>query len=290
MSDKRIIGVDIGGTKISMGIIANGEVVKRHRINTPATAAKEVVLDALVGALHELRADEEVAGIGIGVPGLLDEKEGVVYDLINIPSWDEVYLAKAVREATGLEVYLTNDANCFALGEKCYGQGRRYESFVGITLGTGLGAGFIINGQVHAGLVSAAGELALIPYLKHHYEYYCSGQFFENEFNVSGQQVYERAQQGDPLALGYYEQYGQHVGSLLKSLLQILSPEAILIGGSIKDAFSYFEKSMWKELHTYPYKRVLDRLVVARSEMDDIALLGAAALFQMRSPEMALSV
>lgn len=285
MSNQNIVGVDIGGTKVCIGIINDGKILEKIQLATPAKEDKYVVINTIVGGISSLIKGKKVDGIGVGVPGLLNDKKGIVYDLNNIPSWQEVHLADAIRNQLKLEVYLTNDANSFALGERYYGKGKEYDNFVGITLGTGLGVGFIINGQIFSGLLSSAGELAVIPYLHHNFEYYCSSQFFLNEFGVSGAEVFERALDGDQMALGLFRQHGQHLGHLIKHLLHVMAPEAIFIGGSVREAFPFFEQSMWETLQAFPYKRVLNDLVIEKSEIDDVALLGAAALFEMRRNE-----
>lgn len=283
MLDKPIVGVDIGGTNMNLGIVQNGQVVKRMKIPTPALEPKDVVIECLLGGIAQISQGYDVVGIGIGVPGLLDVQAGVIYDLVNIPSWNEVYLADAVRERFGLDVFLVNDANSYVLGEKLYGDGLKYKNIAGITLGTGLGVGFVFNDQLYSGILSSAGELGAIPYLHHNYEHYCSGKFFVREFGVDGSEVYNRALEGDSLAKGIFKQYGSHVGYLVKYLLHTVSPDAILFGGSIKDAFPFFADSMYKVLNTFPYKRILNNLHIDKSSMDDVAILGAAAVYEMNS-------
>lgn len=283
--DQNIVGVDIGGTKINMGIVNNGSVVKKVKLDTPTYESKDFIVNFIIDGIIKLIEGVEIVGIGIGVPGLLDETNGIVYDVINIPSWQEVHLADAIKTRIKHDVWITNDANSFVLGEKHYGKGQHHKNFVGITLGTGLGVGFIINDQLHSGIMSSAGELGVIPYLDHDYEHYCSGQFFKNEFGMSGVEVYEQAINGNPVAQQLYYQYGRHLGNLVKHILHVLAPEAICFGGSIKDAFHLFETSMWETLETFPYQRVIEKLVIEKSDMNDIAILGAAGLYKMRSSE-----
>src|SRR5690606_24955530 len=112
------------------------------------------------------------------VPSVVDVDKGIVYDVQNIPSWKEVPLKAIMEERYGVPVQVNNDANCFALGEKYFGQGRDSKAFIGLTLGTGLGAGIILNDKLYAGPNCGAGEFGMVPYLDYHYEYYASGQFF----------------------------------------------------------------------------------------------------------------
>ncbi|MBU2912900.1 MULTISPECIES: ROK family protein [Reichenbachiella] len=281
-----IVGVDVGGSTINLGVIRNGEIVKKISVPTPAQESKDVVVDAIIAGIEQVSMGFDILGIGIGVPGLVDEKRGIVYQVTNIPSWDEVHLVDSISEHFGLEVCLTNDANCYVLGEKFHGKGKPYDSVVGITLGTGLGVGLVINGSLHAGLMSCAGELAVLPYLAHNYEHYCSGQFFQKEHGEEGKVLFAQAAAGDERALRIMAELGTHIGQLVKLTLHILSPEAIFFGGSIKDCFPYFEASMREVLKTFPYQRVLDLLVIDYSGEADMALLGASAIFEMRNQEI----
>ncbi|UII20881.1 ROK family protein [Fulvivirga ligni] len=281
MSNKAVIGVDIGGTTISIGVIQEGQLVKKMQLDTPAMESKQVIINVLLDGIEEISEGYTIEGVGIGVPGLLDAGNGIIYDLINIPSWNEVYLSDAVQARFKVDVYLANDANCFAVGEKIYGGGARYKSIAGLALGTGLGVGFVFNGQLHTGIMSAAGEVGAIPYMLHNYEHYCSGKFFKKEFGLDGKTVFQKAMEGHEISRGIFKQYGLHLGHLLKYLLHVVAPEAIFIGGSIKDAYPLFEESMWDVLHTFPYKRVIDNLVVEKSEMNEVAIMGAAAVCEM---------
>jgi glucokinase len=289
MSDINIVAVDIGGTSINCAVINNGKILAKTASSTPADQSKQQVLNVVMDTVRRVTKGVKFDGIGVGVPGLQDDEKGIVYELNNIPSWDEVHLISEFKNHFSIDVFTTNDANCYVLGEKYYGKGSAYESFVGITLGTGLGTGYFINGDLHSGLYSSAGEMALIPYLHHNYEYYCSGQYFLKEYGVEGAEIFNQAQHGNELALGIFRKYGNHLGHLIKHFLHILAPEAIFFGGSIKHAFPYFETGLWEVLQTYPYRRVLDQLVIEQSEIEDIALLGAAALFEMRSRQKVIT-
>lgn len=281
--EKRIVGVDIGGTSINVGLVQNGLLVRQAKVKTPAREGRDVVINAVIEGIKEVAEGNELSGIGIGVPGLLDAKQGIVYDLVNIPSWSEVHLAQAIQDQFKVEVFLANDANCFVVGEKIYGKGRDYDSIAGITLGTGLGIGFVFNNQLHTGIMSAAGEVGAIPYMMHNYEHYCSGKFFQKEFGLDGNEVFHRAMEGHQVSKGIFRQYGLHLGYLIKHLLHVVAPQAILIGGSIKDAYPLFMDGVWEVLHAFPYKRVIDNLVIEKSELHDVAVMGAAAVYEISS-------
>ncbi|WP_424492777.1 ROK family protein [Salinimicrobium sp. GXAS 041] len=276
MSD-RTIGVDIGATKIHVGVVQSGIVQREHQFPTLAGAGKEDIIQNLIEGIEAI-GGSDFAGIGIGVPGLVDEEKGIIYDLLNIASWKEVYLKRHLEQHFQKPVRITNDANVFALGEKTFGQGKTFRNMVGVTMGTGLGTGIIIDHKLYSGNLSSAGELGSILYLDKTIEDYCSGKFFMNEYNISGKKIYERAQMGEKEALEALKEYGNHLGNAIKHIMYILSPEAIFLGGSVSKSYSFFEAGLRENLQNFPFKKVLEKLVIKPSEVSNIAILGSAAL------------
>lgn len=277
---KRIVGVDIGATKIKLGLVINAEVVKEIKIPTQAQSSKDQIIEYIITGIQDL-AGQDFEGIGIGVPGLIDEEKGVIYDLLNIPSWKEVYLKEKLEGHFLKPVRITNDANVFAVGEKFFGAGKPHKNMVGITLGTGFGAGIIIHGQLYSGTLSSAGEIGSIPYLDSTIENYCSGKFFLEQYGMKGNEVFKKAQSGDKEALQIMDEFGKHLGNAVKIVLNVLSPEAIFFGGSISKAFTYFESSLMRSINEFPFKRVLDKLVIQPSNISNISILGGAALIAL---------
>jgi glucokinase len=281
MSSSKYLGVDIGGTKVQAGVVQDGELIQEVRFETSASASKEQILAELVHSLGPL-VTADVAGIGIGVPGLVDEENGIVHNVQNIPSWREVHLKQHLASHFAMPVYLTNDANAFAVGEKMYGQGQPYANLVGLALGTGLGAGIIINHQVYSGTLSSAGEFGMIPYLDKTVEDYCSGKFFAQRTSRPGTEWHALAQQGDAEALAVYTEFGRHLGQALHIILYALSPEAIFLGGSVSRGYEFFRAGLYESLGAFPFRQVTDRLVVGPSLIGNAAVLGAAALCHMK--------
>jgi glucokinase len=285
MNNQTVIGIDIGGTKIHIGKVSDGNVVNEICLPTNATNPEQLIIDNIIKGIEQL-ISPDVVGIGIGVPGLVDEKNGIVYNVQNIPSWKEVHLKEYLESHFSKPVYISNDANCFAQGEKIFGKGEKYKNLVGITLGTGLGTGIIINNKLHTGILSAAGEFGCIPYLQHTYEYYCSGKFFKECYKISGKEVYERALLGDLKAIRIFDEYGDHLGNLLKTVLFALGPEAIFLGGTVTRSYRFFQKSMMESLHTFPFKMITSQLVLEVSNSERIAVMGAAALTYKKSNQL----
>lgn len=280
--EKKVIGIDIGGTKVHIGLVQHGEVIKEVRLSTSANAPKEQILDEIVDGVAQVLTPD-VEGIGIGVPGLVDEERGIVHNVQNIPSWREVNLRGHLEEYFRIPVFVTNDANAFAAGEKIYGKGKAYNNIAGITLGTGFGTGIIIDNSLYSGKFSSAGEFGGIPYLDQTLEDYCSGKFFLNKYGMPGAKVQKLAEEGDQRALDILNEYGHHLGNGIKIILYAISPEAIILGGSVCSCFPYFKGAMEKSIASFPFKPVTDQLVIKCSSIGNSAILGAAALFKMRN-------
>jgi glucokinase len=273
-----VIGIDLGGTNLRCGLVNEHTVSDMHskRINGQASV-EEVMQDifSLAGRL----IDKSVKAIGIGVPSVVDLEQGIVYDVQNIPSWKEVPLKRWMEEKYQLPVIVNNDANCFALAEHYYGQGKENPCMIGLTIGTGLGAGIIINHKLYAGANCGAGEFGMVDYLDKYYEYYACGQFFQNVYQVDGEQVYKKALAGDAEAIGMYAEMGTHLGNAVKTILYTYDTDLIILGGSVRKAFPYYAENMWKRIHTLVYTRSAERLQIKLSELEHAGILGAAALY-----------
>nr|WP_287937287.1 ROK family protein [Algoriphagus sp.] len=275
--EKAILGLDIGGTGIKGGILIKGHLEDIRSIATPALESQEFILETIASFINTY-AHYDFVGIGIGIPGLVDSREGIVIGLANIPSFQHVELKKFLTRRFGKPVFINNDANCFAIGVHKYGVGKPYKNLVGITLGTGTGGGIVINGHLYSGALSAAGEWCSAPYLDQNHEYYCSGKFFQNFYHSKPKTLAKQALAGDPVAIRAFEEFGHHLGELLKVILYSLAPEAIVLGGSIRKTYPLFKKSMFETLQTFAYPKVLEQLKILISELDETAIHGAVAL------------
>lgn len=277
MGSQTLIGVDLGGTKVLAGKVGDGKVVASSKRLVPAEGTVGQVLDVIFETIDD-QIDDTTRGIGIGVPSIVDVETGIVYDVQNIPSWQEVHLGDIMRERYGLEVQINNDANCFAVGERFFGHARNVKDFVALIVGTGVATGLYLNGRLYAGKNCGAGEIGMIPYLDHHLEYYCSGQFFETVHQTSGRELEEQAKGGDVRALEIFEEFGSHLGNVINTILYAYDPELIIIGGSVSKAYKFYEKAMLDVVGSNVYGSVKAGLRIEISSNPDIAVLGAAAL------------
>ncbi len=275
--DTELLGVDIGGTTINVGLVQNNVIKKESSISVSKDVDADATLQLLISAIKD-NISEKVAGIGIGVPAVVDPLTGVVYDVQNIPAWKEIPLKEIVEKEFDRPVYINNDANCFALGESVFGKGKAFKNVIGLSIGTGLGMGIVINGQLYNGVLCGAGEIGMLGYKDSIVENYTSSFFFVNKYNDSALNMYNRARRGEEIAVKAFDEFGIHLGEAVKSILYMFAPEAIVLGGSISKAYPFFKASMNERLKSFAYQKQIENLVIATSNNPGSAILGAAAL------------
>ena len=276
MSADTVIGVDLGGTNVRAGLVEGGRLTDVQSVAVRSQGSERDVLEDMFSAIDAVMR-KEVAGIGAGVPSVIDLKAGIVYDVQNIRSWKKVPLKAHLEERYHLPAYVNNDANCFAAGEKYFGKAKPYDHAVGLILGTGLGAGVIANGRLYSGRNCGAGEFGMLPYLDRNFEAYASGQFFARVHGVSGRELAGRAERGEERALAIFAEFGGHLGEAVKAICYAVDPEIIVLGGSVSKAFRFFQAALWERFQTFAYSLTKERLRVEVSETENIAILGAAA-------------
>lgn len=272
-----IIGVDIGGTTIEAGRIAGDIIVEKLSSDTKASEGGEKTLFILKEAISKLITNNTRA-IGVGVPSVVDRERGIVYNVQNIRGWDEVHLKSLLEKEFNLPVFVDNDANCFAYGEKIFGIGGDFENFVGITLGTGVGGGIIQMGHLLSDSNCGSGEFGEIPYIDSILEDYCGSRFFTREAGQTAYEIAISARNGDPDAINIYNEYGKHIAALVKIILLILDPQAVIFGGSISKSFDLFKYSMFDNLKNFPYPKTLEKIQIFTSDLSNVGILGAGAL------------
>ncbi|MHA4810841.1 ROK family protein [Flavitalea flava] len=289
------IGIDLGGTNVRAGLVSDGQIVRTASVRIAGLKTEEEVFDRIYSCIGEIMEGtgakdvlangmsgegpgKFISGIGIGVPSIVDAKKGIVYDTVNIPSWKEVPCKEILEAKYSVPVWVNNDANCFALGEKYYGAGKDCDNLVGVTIGTGIGTGIVIGGRLFNGAHCGAGEIGYIAYKDVHFEHYSSGQYFMNTHHRAGEELLKEAIAGDTKAKDIFLQYGRHLGHALLAILYAYDPEMIVLGGSVSQAFPFFEKSMWESLQESLFPHALKDLKVVPSAIKDVAILGASLL------------
>ena len=276
----KLIGIDLGGTKVNVGLVQGDQIIKKKYAKIPATSENEWdVINLIVELTKEIIPTHKVEAIGVGVPSILNRKKGIIYEVHNIPSWKKVPLGNILKKEFDVPVFLDNDANCFILGEYQFGKGKGCGNLVGITLGTGMGTGIITNNQLMGDANGGSGEFGMMPYKDGVMEDYSSGKFFKNILKSSGEGMFENALKGDKDALVAYRNYGYHLGVAIKRILYALDPEKIIIGGSIARSSQFFDKGLKESLKDFAFKKTIENIEIIYSDTPDIALLGSAALY-----------
>jgi len=275
---KHFVGVDLGGTNVRAGLVGQDRLLKLTAQTIRSKGSEAEVFADLCSAIDSV-LDRKIHGIGVGAPSLVERKTGTIINTVNIPSWKRVPLKKRLEKKYGVPVTVDNDANCFALGEKHYGQGKACENFVGLIIGTGLGSGIIANGQLVSGVDCGAGEFGMIPYRDSILEHYASGQFFQ-KYNWDGATLAAEAETGNTKALEIFHEYGQHLAYAIKVILYSVAPEMIILGGSVSQSYKFFERALHEGLADFGYPSLVEKLKIKTSRLKDVAVLGAAGLVQ----------
>ncbi len=304
MSLKYAIGIDIGGTKISVSAgNAKGKIFHNLIIPTRTGTQTRQSLAELITALEQLigrYGKSGALGIGIGIPGPVDSKKGIVPLSPHLHGWENLPLRNIFQKKLKLPVSMSNDANAAALGEKCFGQGRGVANFIYMTVSTGIGSGVVINGKLFEGASFVAGEvghMTIVPKGERCkcgkqgcLEAYASGtaiaHFAKQQFKKGplaegkAQNVGLAARAGNRMAVKVYERAGFYLGIGLANLLNILNPEKIILGGGVfKSAPPHFWKAMMASCRREAWPQAMKAVQIVPSKLKGhVADLGALAL------------
>ena len=273
------LGIDLGGTTISMGLVSGGVLAD---ITTGPSFEKNASLAQTIEHLESFISKffrPGVKAIGIGVPSVVDIRSGIVYDTANIPSWKEVRLKERLEGTFKVPVSVNNDANCFALGAAAVcGSGNPDEILVGVTLGTGVGIGIVNGGRLLNGANAGAGELSWLPYKNGNLEQWTSKQFFA-ERGENPKELCTRAAAGDSHALAVMAEFGTHLAVLANLVMSAYDPDVIVFGGGIANCHPFFDASMKAAMRAaFPFPKSLEKLRIEYLPQSDVAVKGAAML------------
>lgn len=308
-----VLGIDIGGTNTVFGIVdARGNVIASSSIKTQRHNDFYLYLDELYAAASKLieanDATDKIQGIGIGAPNA-NYYTGRIENAVNLP-WPSINLAELVSEKFGIPVAITNDANAAALGEMTYGAARGMKDFIMITLGTGVGSGIVINGQMVYGANGFAGELGHVIVKRNNgrlcgcgrigcLETYCSAtgvartarEFLEARTEpsilrnleidaITSKDVYDAAIQGDKLAKDVFEYTGNILGEAMADMVSFSAPEAFILFGGLSKSGDLLLKPVCEALerNMLPCFKGLAKVILSELKEADAAVLGASAL------------
>jgi len=281
--EKYAFGVDVGGTTIKIGLFdMQGEIETKWEVQTRTESHGENILPdiakSILSKCKELGIDkDDVLGIGIGVPGPVDV-DGIVYGAVNL-GWGTIDIPGAMFELTEMRTMAGNDANVAALGEMWKGGGIGHKDIIAVTLGTGVGGGIIVNGEILAGAVGAAGEIGHIHVEDQEKEKCgcgnkgCLEQFTSatgivklakrhlketdapsilREGAITAKSVFDAVKEKDPMAIEIAEEFGEYLGKALATVAAVVNPEIFVIGGGVSKAgpvlLTFIEKNFKKHV------------------------------------------
>jgi glucokinase len=316
IEEELAIGVDLGGSKIGIALVKkNGEIEKYIKIPTHAEQGMELTISRVKQGIYQIMKKKDlqinsIVGIGIGAPGPVDYKEGLIYCAPNLPGWKDVRLANIVKDEFQIPVIMENDANVAAWGEKIFGVAQGIDDMVCLSLGTGIGAGLILAGKIYHGKNNLAGEIGHIVVNKDgprcscgNYgclEAYSSAAGIKNRvyskinklkadnqvlplasdlYDISLVQIFEMARQGNNVVKDIVEEAIEYLGIGIATVINILNPEMIvLVGGLANEG-----EKLLNPLKEVVYKRAmishLPDLKIVFGKLGDYAgVIGAAAL------------
>jgi glucokinase len=287
----QVIGIDIGGSALKLGRYdVQGHCYQSLTVPTPQPATPQSVLETVVNSTPQIIPNVKlIQAIGVGLPGPVDGTGRISQIAINLSNWKNVPLADQLEQKMGLPVIMANDANCAGLGEVWLGAGQSLRNVIVLTLGTGVGGAMIINGKLFVGHHGAAGELGLITLNPDgppcnsgnngSLEQYLSIQAVRRETGLDPAELAEKALAGDEKACQFWQQYGRWLGAGLASLIYVLTPEAIILGGGISAGAALFLPSTQAEIErrVLPTSRVGMQLLLAKLG-NQAGTIGAAKL------------
>ena len=311
-SNNLIFAVDLGGTHLRAATVdCGGKIHFRAKQNTPHGTDPNDIVNAVVHAVHEYRTDlgdepDRLKAISLVVPGTVNVEKGTVVKAPNLPCLDGFPLAAAITDNLHLPAILENDANAAAVGEMWQGAAQGCRTIICVTLGTGVGGGIILDGELWRGVDGAAAEIghmcvdpfggvactcgsrgclevfasatAIVRMTREASPRYPESVLHASR-DLTAEKIFEAGLQGDELALEIFRRMGVYLGIGLANLINILNPEMIVIGGGVVNGWDLFEKHMLHEVEERAFPLLAARVKIVRAKCgDDAGLLGAARL------------
>jgi len=316
VKDPAVVGIDLGGTNFRLALVSlQGKILARWERATASMPDQATMLSTLATDLAKAGEEAqsqgwEVQGVGIGVPGQIRPQEGLVVFAPNVPALNECPLVPLLAPQVNWPLFLENDADLFALGEHWLGAGVGHLHMLGITLGTGVGGGLILNGQVWAGTQGTAGEIGHMTVDPEGRKCHCGNrgcletlasgfwtvtwvkeqlaqgasswlrELYEADPDaIEGQTLVVAAQQADPLARKAFDRVGRSLGLAIASVVHLLGISRVVIGGRFARAWEVFQYSLEAELHRRLTLFPPEAVSVCPAQLgDDAGLVGAARL------------
>jgi glucokinase len=303
VAESFVIGLDLGGTNLRVaGVGADGGIVELYREQTLAREGPEPVIQRIVAAIRRVAeriaaSGGKVEGVVLGAPGIISSHAGTIVASPNLPGWNEVPLRDLVAVEIDLPVLLENDANAAAYGEYWRGAGEGCASMVLLTMGTGVGGGLVLGGDLWRGADGMAGEIGHITVEPGGrtcrcgnsgcLETYASATGIVETYRelagvdevVTAEEVHRRAHEGDANARQSYREAGRALGLAFAVLVNLLNPERIVLGGGVLPAWDLFVPAAEQEMRRRAFAAPAARVRLAPAALGDLAgVTGAAGL------------
>jgi len=294
------IGLDLGGTNLRAAVISNeGKILEKISVSTNPSLGRETMLGEMVAAIDNLRSrwgSKDLAGIGLGVPGFILLKEGVIRNSNNLACLEDFPFRDEMERRLGTRFILENDANAAALGEKWIGAGREVDDLVLFTLGTGIGGGIISGGKVLHGFLGMAGELGHLTVVPNGIPCGCGNQGCVEKHasatavtsmarilglgeNLTSKEIYELGTKGDERALTVFRCMGEALGIALATAVNTFNFPLYLLSGGVLGAWDLFAPVMLEEARRRSFTLRSTNTRVEKAILgDEAGLFGAAYL------------
>ena len=290
------LGVDVGGTKIHAGLVSQTKVIKQIRVATGVNQGRPAVINNIKKTISELNSSQ-VKGIGVSIAGSISADRGSVLFSPNLPkNFKNVPLGKILKKTFKKEIRIENDANCFTLGEAIFGAGKKYDNVVGLTLGTGVGSGWVMNSKIYSGAQHLATELGHTTIVDHgiecncgqkgHLEIYASGSGMIKLYKlVAGKkadayEIEKKAKRKDRQATQVFHIMQEALAVGLANIINGLNPGIVVLGGGLIRVPLFWRPAIAlarKKLIYQPSKRIP---IVKGKLGENAAVLGATLLFK----------
>ena len=308
---KYSLGVDVGGTTIKFGIVSDGgKISQQFKLDTHADEGPDAVIIQIKKGIHKIlkNCKVEVEGIGIGFPGLVTSKKGIVQCPPNFKNWDSIAIGNIVKKEFKKKVFVENDANAAAIGEFIFGAGKKYKDFIMVTLGTGVGGGIIINEKLYKGATGAAGEIGHIKIKFDGVRCKCGGtgcleaysginylvervknkletnksilnEWVKSEKKLSPKLIHDAALEGDEFSVNVIADLSEQIAIGLSSVVNLFDITTIIIGGGVAGFGSYLFSPLTESLIDNVMEPMKKRIKVLPAKLKNNAgIKGASAL------------
>lgn len=319
MTDKKLIGVDLGGTTIKFAILTEkGEIQQKWSIETNILSDGQLIIPDIIDSInHHLdmygMSADQFDGIGLGSPGTIDHEKGTIKGAYNLNWTNEVYPVRDIEKGTGLPVTIENDANVAALGERWQGAGNNAKEVVFVTLGTGVGGGIIANGQLLQGANGAAGEIGHVTVDPNGFMCTCGKRgcletiasatgivrvardraseyagdselkaMLDDGQDISAKDVFDLAKKDDDLALIVADYVCDSLGFVLGNIANTLNPKYVVIGGGVSAAGEFLLNKVDKAMRKNEFATIKDSTELRLASLGNGAgVIGAASLIKV---------